>query len=58
MSIQTLGERLDHAIDHNKNHMLYEIEPDLYPSLPAYDNVKNDGMYNISNEYTMIQVSI
>ena len=37
------------------HHILYEIDPELTPSLPD-GNEKNDAMYNVSNEFTMIQV--
>ena len=39
------------------HHILYEIDPELNPSIPD-ENIKNDGLYNISNEYTMIQVNM
>ena len=39
------------------HHILYEIDPELCPSLPS-ENKPNDNLYNISNEYTMIQVEM
>lgn len=36
-------------------HILYQIDPDLKPSLPDQD-LENDGLYNISDEYTMCVV--
>ena len=37
--------------------LLYEIPPELNPSLPD-SNSKHDGFYNISDEWTMCQLEL
>ena len=56
-SATTLDDTVGDNARTSGEHWLYQIDPDLKPTLPD-ENLANDGLYNISDEFTMCVVDL